>query len=69
MSDNKFRDANSALVECLNSLNAEEILTKEEADVCVTMFDNFLTSCVDIGIIKDYDLDDLEEFLGKLVLK
>lgn len=67
--NNRFDDVNFDLVELLNILNARGTLTKEEADICMTIFDNVLTSCVDIGVIKDYDIDELEGFLEKLVMK
>lgn len=69
MDDNRFYETNLSLIECLNSLNARENLTKEEVNDCVIMFDNLLAFCVDIGIISDYDIDELEGFLEKLVMK
>ena len=69
MSYCRFHNTNLDLMDCLEALNDEKKLSKEEFRCCKNLFRQFIAFCYDEGIIEDEDgeLDErLEEFFDRL---
>ncbi len=66
MSYCRFRNTNSDLRDCLNAVDAREKTGDEELGAANDMFDFFLGFCMDLGIIEDYDMDQLGNVLDEM---
>ena len=68
MSYCRFRNTEIDLEDCLDALNMQEELSREEFEACKGMFNRFINFCYDEGIIEDDGelTARLEEYLSKI---
>ncbi len=69
MSYCRFRNTQSDMEDCLDTLREEKCLSADEARAGCRMFDDILDFCRDMGIIDSYDGEVLEALFDGLTEK
>lgn len=66
MSYCRFHNTRLDLEDCIEALRNEERLSSDEAKAGRHLFDDFLSFCVDQGIIDSFDSEEVEILFGRL---
>lgn len=66
MSYCRFHNTRLDLEDCLDAINNEERLSEEEARAGRHLFDDFLSFCIDQGIIDGFDSEEVEILFSRL---
>ena len=66
MSYCRFHNTRLDLEDCIEALRNEERLSSDEARAGRPLFDDFLSFCVDQGIIDGFDSEEVEILFGRL---
>ena len=66
MSYCRFHNTKLDLEDCIDAIRDEEELSEEEARAGKSMFDSFLSFCVDLDIINGYDRDAVMDLFDGL---
>lgn len=66
MSYCRFHNTRLDLEDCLDAIREEKPLSSSEARAGRHLFDDFLSFCVDQGIIDSFDSEEVEILFGRL---
>ena len=66
MSYCRFHNTRLDLEDCIDALRNEERLSSDEARAGRNLFDDFLSFCVEQGIIDSFDSDEVETLFCRL---
>lgn len=69
MSYCRFHNTRLDLEDCIEALRNEERLSSDEARAGRHLFDDFLSFCVDQGIIEDFDQEEIDTMFSRLERK